>query len=96
MTAREVLATANQLVTGDKGLLATDESNPTCNKRFASAGIAQTEEARRAHRALILTATRLGECISGAVLCDETIRCTPRTAPTPLPAGGAPAGIASI
>jgi fructose-bisphosphate aldolase class I len=51
-----------------------DESNPTCNKRFARAGIAQTEEARRAHRALIVTATGFGECISGAILYDETIR----------------------
>ena len=87
MTAREVLATARALAAGDKGLLATDESNPTCDKRFARAGIAETEEARRAHRALILTATRLGECISGAILYDETIRCTPRTAPNwPPPA----------
>jgi fructose-bisphosphate aldolase class I len=44
MTTPEVLATARALVAGDKGLLAMDESNPTCNKRFARAGIAQTEE----------------------------------------------------
>ena len=60
MTAREVLATARALAAGDKELLAMDESNPICNKRFARAGIAQTEEARRAHRALIVTATGLG------------------------------------
>ena len=41
MTAREVLATARALVAGDKGLLAMDESNPTCDKRFARAGIAR-------------------------------------------------------
>jgi fructose-bisphosphate aldolase class I len=41
MTAREVLATARALVAGDRGLLAMDESNPTCDKRFARAGIAQ-------------------------------------------------------
>ena len=81
MTAGEVLATARALVAGDKGLLAMDESNPTCGKRLASAGIAETEEARRAHRALIVTATGFGECISGAILYDETIPCTPRTAP---------------
>ena len=39
--------TARTLVAGDKGLLAMDESNPTCNKRFARLGIPQTEEARR-------------------------------------------------
>ena len=51
-----------------------DESNPTCNKRFASLGIPQTAKARRAYRELIVTTPRLGECIGGAILYDETIR----------------------
>ena len=58
----------------DKGLLAMDESNPTCNKRFAKLGIAQTVEARRAYRELIITTPGLGESISGVILYDETIR----------------------
>jgi fructose-bisphosphate aldolase class I len=62
------------MVAGDKGLLAMDESNPTCNKRFAKLGIPQTEEARRAWRELIVTTPGLGESISGAILFDETIR----------------------
>jgi fructose-bisphosphate aldolase class I len=62
------------LVAGDKGLLAIDESNPTCNKRFARLGIPKTEEARRAYRELIVTTPGLGECISGVILYDETIR----------------------
>ena len=66
--------TAKALFAGDKGLLAMDESLPTCNKRFASLGIPQTVEARRAYRELIVTTPRLGECIGGAILCDETIR----------------------
>ena len=66
--------TAKTLVAGDKGLLAMDESNPTCNKRFAKLGIPQTEEARRTYRDLIVTTPGLGECISGAILYDETIR----------------------
>jgi fructose-bisphosphate aldolase class I len=57
-----------------KGLLAMDESNPTCNKRFAELGIPQTEETRRAYRELIVTAPGLGDCISGAILYDETVR----------------------
>jgi len=61
------------LVAGDKGLLAMDESIPTCNKRFAKLGIPQTEEARRSYRELIVTTPRLGECISGAIISDETI-----------------------
>jgi fructose-bisphosphate aldolase class I len=62
------------MVADDKGLLAMDESNPTCNKRFGKLGIPQTEEARRAYRELIVTTPRLGDSISGAILCDETIR----------------------
>ena len=51
-----------------------DESTPTCNRRFAAAGIPQTVEARRAYRELLVTAPGLGESISGAILYDETIR----------------------
>jgi fructose-bisphosphate aldolase class I len=36
--------------------------------------IPQTEEARRAYRELIVTTPRLGECIRGVILYDETIR----------------------
>jgi fructose-bisphosphate aldolase class I len=62
------------MVAGDKGLLAMDESTPTCNKRFAKLGIPQTEETRRAYRELIVATPGLEESISAAILCDETIR----------------------
>ena len=74
MSVQQLMDTAQRLVAGDKGLLAMDESNPTCNKRFARLGIPQTEEFRRAYRELIVTTPSLGECISGAILYDETIR----------------------
>ena len=74
MTAPALIATARRLVGGGKGLLAMDESNGTCNKRFADAGIPQTEEARRAYRELIVSTPGLGDSISGAILYDETIR----------------------
>ncbi|MEP6984439.1 MAG: class I fructose-bisphosphate aldolase [Chloroflexota bacterium] len=74
MNAQVLIDTARALVAGDKGLLAMDESTPTCNKRFAALGIPQTEETRRAYRELIVTTPGLGECISGAILYDETIR----------------------
>ncbi|MGJ7613850.1 MULTISPECIES: class I fructose-bisphosphate aldolase [unclassified Variovorax] len=74
MTAQTLTATARALVAGDKGLLAMDESNATCNKRFAALGIPQTEAARRDWRELIVTAPGLGDSISGAILFDETIR----------------------
>jgi len=65
---------AKKLVADNKGLLAMDESNPTCNRRFAKLNIPQTLEARRAYRELILTTPGLGESISGVILYDETIR----------------------
>jgi fructose-bisphosphate aldolase class I len=74
MNAKELIDTAKKLVAGDKGLLAMDESNPTCNKRFARLGIPQIEAYRRAYRELIITTPDLGECISGVILYDETIR----------------------
>jgi fructose-bisphosphate aldolase class I len=46
MNARQIIDTARTLVAGDKGLLAMDESNSTCNKRSVKLGIPQTEEAR--------------------------------------------------
>ena len=65
---------ATKIFADSKGLLAMDESTPTCNKRFSSVGIPQTEDARRAYRGLIVTTQGLGECIGGAILYDETIR----------------------
>ncbi len=74
MSALHLTDTATALVADDKGLLAMDESTPTCDKRFAKLGIPQTEEARRAYRELIVTTPGLGESISGVILYDETIR----------------------
>ena len=74
MNTQILTDTAKAMVADDKGLLAMDESNPTCNKRFAKLGIPQTVEARRDYRELIVTTPGLGESISGAILYDETIR----------------------
>jgi fructose-bisphosphate aldolase class I len=74
MNADALTQTAQALTAGDKGVLAMDESDPTCNKRFAALGIPQTADARRAWRELIVTTPNLAESISGAILYDETIR----------------------
>jgi len=73
MNIQKLIETAKMLVADHKGLLAMDESNPTCNKRFAKLGISQTETARRAYRELIVTTPYLDKYISGAILYDETI-----------------------
>jgi fructose-bisphosphate aldolase class I len=74
MNTPSLINTARMMVANGKGLLAMDESNPTCNKRFAKWGIPQNEETRRAYRELIVTTPDLEESISGAILYDETIR----------------------
>lgn len=65
---------ARRLLADDKGLLAMDESNDTCDRRFAAVGIPPSVEARRRYREMILTTPGLSECISGIILYDETIR----------------------
>lgn len=74
MNARELIDTATALVAGSKGFLAMDESDPTCNKRFAEIGIPQTEETRRAYREWLIRTPNLGASVSGVILYDETIR----------------------
>ncbi len=72
MKEQSLMVTAKSLMANGKGLLAIDESNPTCNKRFADLGIPQTEEARRSYRELLVTTPALHENISGIILYDET------------------------
>lgn len=66
--------TIEQLFANGKGILAMDESTPTCDKRFSAHGILQTIEMRRNYRELIVTTPGLNESIGGAILYDETIR----------------------
>jgi fructose-bisphosphate aldolase, class I len=74
VTAQDLIGTARALVADDKGLLAMDASTPACNRRFAALGIPPAEEVRRAYRELIVTTPGLSECVSGVILCNETIR----------------------
>jgi len=70
---QKLIDTAQAMVADNKGLLAMDESYPTCNKRFAKLGIPETAELRRDYREMIVTTSGLNESISGAILFDETI-----------------------
>jgi fructose-bisphosphate aldolase class I len=74
MNPQLLAETAGRLIADDKGILAMDESSPTCNRRFAALGIPQTTEMRRDYRELLMTTPGLAEGISGTILCDETIR----------------------
>jgi fructose-bisphosphate aldolase class I len=74
VTVQELAEVAHRLVGNGRGILAMDESNGTCDKRFAAAGIPQTEAKRRAYRELIITTPALAESVAGVILYDETIR----------------------
>ncbi|MEM8602706.1 MAG: class I fructose-bisphosphate aldolase [Cyanobacteria bacterium P01_H01_bin.121] len=73
---QELESVAKSLVQPGKGILAMDESNGTCNKRFTALGIPATEAYRQIYRELILTTPGLSQYISGPILYDETIRQT--------------------
>ncbi|MBO67088.1 MAG: fructose-bisphosphate aldolase class I [Acidiferrobacteraceae bacterium] len=66
--------TAQAMVSPGKGILAMDESAPTCQKRFDALGIPSTQEMRREYRTMLVTTAGLGEHIGGAILFDETLR----------------------
>lgn len=74
MKTQELTNTVKALFANDKGILAMDESNHTCNEHFATVCVAQTEVERRNWRELIITTSGLAQCISGVILYDETIR----------------------
>lgn len=60
------------LVAAGKGLLAADESNASCEKRFDAVGVHCTEETRREYRELLLTTPGAEKILSGVILFDET------------------------
>ncbi len=72
--AEELRETARAMVAPGKGVVALDESNATCTKRFEAVGAQSTAETRRQYRQLLITAPEAEKYISGAILFDETIR----------------------
>ena len=65
---------ANYIVADGKGILAADESNPTCGKRFDSIGVDSSEESRRDYREMLFRSEGMKGNIGGVILFDETIR----------------------
>jgi fructose-bisphosphate aldolase class I len=74
MSIEQLEEIAQAMVAEGKGIIAIDESNATCKKRFDSVGIESSEENRRAYREMLLTVPKLSDYISGAILYDETLR----------------------
>ena len=65
---------ASYIVSEGKGILAADESNPTCGKRFDSIGVESNEDNRRDYREMLFRSNGMKGNIGGVILFDETIR----------------------
>jgi fructose-bisphosphate aldolase class I len=77
---------ANAMVEKGRGILAADESTPTCTKRFDSIGVESTEANRNAYRDMLFSTPGMEEFISGVILFDETLRQSTVKDKTPYPA----------
>jgi len=76
---------AQAMVAKGKGILAADESTPTCTKRFESINVESTAENRNAYRDMLFTADGIENHISGVILFDETIRQSTVNGSIPFP-----------
>ena len=74
MSTHNIEEVASYIVSEGKGILAADESNPTCRKRFDSIGVESTEDNRRDYREMLFRSSGMKGNIGGVILFDETIR----------------------
>ena len=68
----ELHSVAHKMVKKGKGILAADESTPTCTKRFASINTDSSAESRNFYRNMLFTTEDIEKYISGVILFDET------------------------
>ena len=71
---RTIQDIASQMVSKGKGILAADESTPTCTSRFESIGVESTFETRNEYRDMLFTTPNLEDYISGVIMFDETLK----------------------
>ena len=74
MNLNSISDIAKAMVEKGRGILAADESTPTCKKRFDSINVESTEENRNAYRDMLFTTPGMEKFISGVILFDETLR----------------------
>ena len=74
MELKNIEEIASYIVSDGKGILAADESNPTCGKRFDTIGVENIESNRRDYREMLFRASGLKDNIGGVILFDETLR----------------------
>jgi fructose-bisphosphate aldolase class I len=74
MNIDELKSVASAIVTGQKGILAADESGPTIKKRFDAIKLECSEESRRRYREILFTTEGVEPYLGGVILYDETLR----------------------
>ena len=74
MNSEKLIKNANFMVSKGKGILAADESTPTCTKRLDSISVDSTFETRNEYRDMLFSTECLNEYISGVIMYDETLK----------------------
>jgi len=64
---------ALKILSGGKGILATDESNGTMTKRLDAVNVQSTPQNRLLFREALFSSMSMNDCIGGVILYDETI-----------------------
>lgn len=72
MNLEQLEQTCKTLLTPGKGILAADESNASCEKRFDSVGVECTPQTRAEYRGLLFGTPDAEQFLSGVILFDET------------------------
>lgn len=72
MDTQKLELTASQIVADDRGLLAADESTPSCKKRFDAVGLECTPDTRRKYREVLITVPEINKSLNGVIFYDET------------------------
>ena len=85
-TMKDLKLIAQQMTARGKGILAADESTPTCSKRFEALGIESTDLTRNEYRSKLLLSENIENYISSVILFDETFHQTLQGTNTPIPA----------
>ena len=76
---------AQKMVNEGKGILAADESTPTCTKRFQALQLESSENSRKNYRSTLFSTPNLEKYISGVILFDETFNQNLQDTQTKIP-----------
>tara|TARA_B100000902_G_C27317013_1_gene921977 strand:- start:2568 stop:3563 length:996 start_codon:yes stop_codon:yes gene_type:complete len=76
---------AKKMVANNKGILAADESTPTCTKRFEKHQVESTSITRNNYRSTLFSAIELENYISGIILFEETFHQKLMNSDIPIP-----------